>query len=254
MWNDRVRKRLIVGIISLIYSIILMTILIFGYIRTKDLESLSDLNRFFILMGGDFWGGGYIQFLTYFSFFWCLIEIKDQLSIINHEKKNLEKNYLPAGNNHILLANDIIDIFHKMNDLDKKKKSLLSDLIKKSCTKFRTNRSIGEMMDLVSIQVEINRERSESEQSNIRYLIWSIPSLGFIGTVVGISASLKYANSGDMDKITALLGVAFDTTLVALVLSLVIMWLFHYLQEETDYLHTGMKEYVMDNLVNRIEF
>jgi chemotaxis protein MotA len=62
-----------------------------------------------------------------------------------------------------------------------------------------------------------------------------------------------YANSGDMDKITGLLGVAFDTTLVALVLSVFLMWFVHKLQEETDRFHSDLKEFVIDNLINKIE-
>ncbi len=62
------------------------------------------------------------------------------------------------------------------------------------------------------------------------------------------------ANSGDMNIITSTLGVAFDTTLISLILSIIIMWFFHGLQEKTDNLHATIKEYVMENLVNRIEF
>jgi chemotaxis protein MotA len=71
--------------------------------------------------------------------------------------------------------------------------------------------------------------------------------------VIGISQSLIYANSGDMEKITSLLGVAFDTTLVALVLSVFLMWFVHRLQEETDRFHSDLKEFVIDNLINKIE-
>jgi chemotaxis protein MotA len=74
-----------------------------------------------------------------------------------------------------------------------------------------------------------------------------------VGTVLGISQALIIANSGDMEKITALLGVAFDTTLVALLLSIVIMWYVHQLQEETDRFHSDLKEFVIENLINKIE-
>jgi chemotaxis protein MotA len=56
-----------------------------------------------------------------------------------------------------------------------------------------------------------------------------------------------------MERITMLLGVAFDTTLVALVLSIIIMWFVHRLQEETDRFHSDLKEFVIDNLINKIE-
>jgi chemotaxis protein MotA len=125
--------------------------------------------------------------------------------------------------------------------------------LKKACTKFRTSGSLSELIDIVSIQIEVSQEKSEGDQSVIRYLTWVIPSVGFVGTVIGISQALIVANTGDMEKITMLLGVAFDTTLVALVLSIIIMWFVHRLQEETDRFHSDLKEFVIDNLINKIE-
>jgi chemotaxis protein MotA len=112
---------------------------------------------------------------------------------------------------------------------------------------------LGELIDIVSIQVDIYQNKSESDQSMIRYLVWVIPSLGFIGTVIGISMSLAIANSGDMNAITSALAVAFDTTLVSLILSAIIMWYLHELQEKSDRLHSDLKEFVIENLINKIE-
>jgi flagellar motor component MotA len=137
--------------------------------------------------------------------------------------------------------------------LKKKEKYVLSGILKKACTKYRTSGSLSEIIDIVSIQIEVSQEKSEGDQSVIRYLTWVIPSIGFVGTVLGISQSLMFANSGDMDKITSLLGVAFDTTLIALILSIVIMWFVHQLQEETDRFHSDLKEFVIENLINKIE-
>jgi len=152
------------------------------------------------------------------------------------------------------MAQDVMDILVKAQEAERlKNKNLVTNIIKKACTKFRTSKNISEMIEIISIQTEIDKNKSESDQSNIRYLTWLIPSVGFIGTVLGISQALAIANSGDMNLITATLGVAFDTTLVALVLSIIVMWFYHRLQEETDRLHDNIKEYVIENLVNRVE-
>ena len=65
--------------------------------------------------------------------------------------------------------------------------------------------------------------------------------------------ALAIANSGDMNAITQALAVAFDTTLVALVLSVIIMWYLHELQEKSDKLHSDLKEFVIENFINKIE-
>lgn len=68
-----------------------------------------------------------------------------------------------------------------------------------------------------------------------RILIWSIPILGFIGTVVGIGESVSgfqsfLSKADDIDvlrdglvNVTSGLGTAFDTTFLALVISIVVV-------------------------------
>ena len=63
----------------------------------------------------------------------------------------------------------------------------------------------------------------------VRYVVWAIPTLGFIGTVLGISLALAFAGAVDLQdpnllaELTKRLAVAFDTTLLALVMSAVLV-------------------------------
>lgn len=216
-------------------------------------ENSPGLYRFLLLMGGDVINGGYVQGLTYLAFFWAWFEVKEKLRVIARERKAFKLNLIPTNDKHVFMPQDINNLKFKLIEFERKEKYILSDLLKKACTKFRTSGSLSELIDIVSIQIEVSQEKSEGDQSVIRYLTWVIPSIGFVGTVIGISQALIVANTGDMDKITMLLGVAFDTTLVALVLSIIIMWFVHQLQEETDRFHSDLKEFVIDNLINKIE-
>ena len=241
-------------IISFIISTSISVLTYLGFVSTGGIEGTSLANRIFMLLGGNFSSGGYIQFLTFLAFFWSLFEILMKLKNIKKQKHSFREKILPTNEKHLLLAGDVMNIQVRVLELEKKrKKSLLTNIIKKACMKFRSTKSISEMIEIISIQTDIDKEKSESDQSNIRYLTWVIPSIGFIGTVLGISQALQVAGSGDMDLITSTLGVAFDTTLIALILSIVVMWFFHELQEETDKLHAGIKEYVIENLVNKVE-
>jgi len=216
-------------------------------------ENSPTLYRILILLGGDVISGGYIQSLTYLAFFWAWFEVREKLIIIGRERKAFRLNMIPTGEKIVFMPTDINTLKFKLIEFERKEKYILSDLLKKACTKFHTSKSLSELIDIVSIQVEVSQEKAEGDQSIIRYLTWVIPSIGFVGTVIGISQALIIANSGDMDKITSLLGVAFDTTLVALVLSIIIMWFVHQLQEESDRFHSDLKEFVIDNLINKIE-
>ncbi len=216
-------------------------------------ENSPTLSRILILLGGDVINGGYIQTLTYLAFFWSWFEVREKLIVIARERKAFKMNLIPTGEKIVFMPSDINTLKFKLIEFEKKDKYILSDLLKKACTKFHTSKSLSELIDIVSIQIEVSQEKAEGDQSIIRYLTWVIPSIGFVGTVLGISQALIVANSGDMDKITSLLGVAFDTTLIALILSIIIMWFVHKLQEETDRYHSDLKEFVIDNLINKIE-
>ena len=216
-------------------------------------ENSPTLYRIVILLGGDVINGGYIQTFTYLAFFWSWFEVREKLKVIERERRAFKLNLIPTSEKVVFVPSDINNLKFKLQEFERKDKYILSDLLKKACTKFSTSKSLSELIDIVSIQVEISQEKSEGEQSIIRYLTWVIPSIGFVGTVIGISQALIIANSGDMEKITSLLGVAFDTTLVALILSIIIMWFVHQLQEETDRFHSDLKEFVIDNLINKIE-
>ena len=74
-------------------------------------------------------------------------------------------------------------------------------------------------------------QRYEESYLLPRYISWAVPVLGFIGTVLGISLAADGIRriigsdtglsglSGDLSGAIAPLGIAFDTTLIALSLS-----------------------------------
>ena len=69
--------------------------------------------------------------------------------------------------------------------------------------------------------------------SMIRYIAWAIPSIGFLGTVRGIGDALSQAHQaieGNIFGVTRSLGVAFNSTLIALLVSLLLMFILHQLQ------------------------
>jgi len=234
------------ALISLIYQILVTSL--FQVLAGTSLE------RFFVLLGGDFKNGGVIQGFIIFASTWAFLEIKEKRRHVKKEFHGLCLSLLPTGERHVLLPMDLPNIEKKLNKLDKKYHDLLiRRVLFSAISKFKSTSSMAETIDIIAIQSEVNRELHESGQNNIRYLLWLIPSIGFMGTVLGISQSLTIADSGNMKEITSTLGIAFDTTLVSLILSAVVTGFFHRLQEETEKLHAHLKDYVISNFVNRLE-
>lgn len=78
---------------------------------------------------------------------------------------------------------------------------------------------------------EVDAQDLDTSYSDIRFLIWMIPTLGFIGTVMGIGRAIAgfadvMSRARDLQEVRTVmpdisyyLGTAFDTTLLALALS-----------------------------------
>ena len=99
-------------------------------------------------------------------------------------------------------------------------------------------------------------DRLESELSIIRYIAWAIPSVGFIGTVRGIGDALGQAHravEGDITGVTASLGVAFNSTFIALVISIILMFFVHQLQLMQERLVLDSERYVDHWLIRRLQ-
>ncbi|MCB0517049.1 MAG: MotA/TolQ/ExbB proton channel family protein [Chitinophagales bacterium] len=199
---------------------------------------------------------GIIQFLTFILFFWGMFETYARLSRIKYERQSFSLNLLPEKEQWVLSPDDVNELKLKMIAYEKENKFLMTDILKKASTKFRSNKSISDVMQIVTTQIKINAQKAEGGQSVIRYLVWAIPSMGFIGTILGIAESLGMADQASdpaiLKDITNSMYVAFDTTLVALILSIVLMWYYYKLQENEEQLHTDMEEYILENFVNRI--
>jgi biopolymer transport protein ExbB/TolQ len=106
---------------------------------------------------------------------------------------------------------------------------------------------------------------SEASYSVPRIFGWAIPLLGFIGTVVGISGAVSgftsfMDNSTDVEQIkegvgqvTSNLAVAFDTTLLALFLSVLVMIPLVLVERYETKLLLGIDMFINDKLLPRLK-
>ena len=241
--QNRFVRILLSGIIAVLFMLLLVT-----------MTPLDNPPRILVMAGGTM-PEGLIQCVTYFLFIWGMLEVVAIKQRLAKEKDALDAHLLPESENYILSADEANEIKLKMQKLEHSQKFYLTDLIKKACTKYRLSKSSSEVLELTESQVALYNSGIESEQSFINYIAWAIPSVGFIGTVLGIAASLGYAKDAStpegIEKVTSMLAVAFDTTLVALVLSIILMLMIHSLHKQQDELFNEMKSYVIENLINR---
>ena len=179
----------------------------------------------------------------------------DMIADIKEDKDNDEDNDEDKDKDKDSLGIDsIIEKLDKQIPEDCLSSPLVQTL-RSSLWRYSATRNVQNLSDAIESNLDALAVRQDSENTMIRYLIWAIPSIGFIGTVRGIGQALSMADqalAGDISGMTDSLGVAFNSTLVALLISIFLMFLFHQLQRLQDIQILDTQEYCEKYLLNRI--
>jgi biopolymer transport protein ExbB/TolQ len=178
------------------------------------------------------------------------------------ERAELAKAYLPEDETTLLQAPELRRIYGIVRDATRAGSPahgrFLPRLIHRVVTQFQTTRSVDQANALLNSSLELFLHEIDLRYTMVRYVIWAIPALGFIGTVMGISLALAYAGAVDLQDpsllagLTKQLAVAFDTTLLALVLSAVLVLIQHIVQAYEERSLNQAGQYCLDNLINRL--
>jgi biopolymer transport protein ExbB/TolQ len=104
---------------------------------------------------------------------------------------------------------------------------------------------------------ELDAVEMHSGYATLRIIIWAIPILGFLGTVIGITVAIANlspeALEQSMSEVTAGLGVAFDTTAEALALTMVLMFAKSLVERIEDRLLANVDARAGEELVGRFQ-
>ena len=161
---------------------------------------------------------------------------------------------IPEGTS--MLPQDSREYSRSLEALPEKEQDfLLPRTLLSALQRFATTGSIQAVSDTIKESCEVESDRLDSELSMVRYIAWAIPSIGFIGTVRGIGDALGQAYKaveGDITGVTVSLGVAFNSTFVALVLSIIIMFCLHQLQLSQERLVLDCQRYADKRLLRHL--
>lgn len=129
--------------------------------------------------------------------------------------------------------------------------------------------NLGEVRDVGAVlesQADSDASSVDSSYTVIRSLIWTIPILGFIGTVVGLSQAIGSFTDvlnqagGDAGSIKSKLGpvvgglaTAFETTLVALLAAVVIQLISTWVYKREEALLDSINEFTTEHILSRLK-
>ena len=112
-----------------------------------------------------------------------------------------------------------------------------------------------EASDVGTDSCDLYLEQLDSRLSLTKYILWAIPSVGFLGTVRGIGEALGKAGealAGDITGVAASLGVAFNSTFCALFVSLLLMFVSYLLQGREERLVANYKHFISNDLIAKL--
>jgi hypothetical protein len=106
------------------------------------------------------------------------------------EQYYMAKNLLPVEDSQILQVEDLGPIRRNIAGLKAEESAFLPQLIDLCLLQLQTSHSLEQTVEIYTSTLELMSHRLDLAYQTMRFLVWVIPTTGFIGTVVGISIAL----------------------------------------------------------------
>ena len=209
-----------------------------------------------------------IQNLMWIIFFIGVGELFVRYIVGSNEASQLGKRLLPEDEQTVLRQQDVGKVYRSIRATDPDGTFWLQRLSSRGILAFQSTGSVEQVSSVFNSTLELYQHEIDLRYNLLKYLVWLIPTLGFIGTVVGIalalqSAGITFSEVGPETDLTQLgpvlmtgltkdLGVAFYTTLLALLQSAVLMFAMHLIQGREENAFNKVGQYCLDNLINRL--
>jgi biopolymer transport protein ExbB/TolQ len=175
------------------------------------------------------------QEIEIIHFIWALLILGYKAVLIRRERRLLERELIHVPEGIKVLPEDAKDYARQLEALPPQdKSSLVVRALQRTLDRFSATRSIRDSAETSKAVCDSEADRLDSGLAMIRYIAWAIPAIGFIGTVRHIGDALLQAHkavTGDITGVTSGLGIAFNATFVALMLTLILMFFLHQLQQ-----------------------
>ncbi|WP_045858562.1 MotA/TolQ/ExbB proton channel family protein [Teredinibacter purpureus] len=272
-----ISNAVLIRILGFVVAILWLVLLSFGLPNTMEEGNLAGFSwHQFLIATDDPMYPLNVQVLMWIAFFYCLSEVAikwmgqmeqsqwlGEFSLFrNPSSVNV---YTPKGemrvdldSNEALKPELLAAIFYaKRKALHPN--ALITSIFKKVNHQFQSTNDVGDVYSVVNASLELELHKVDIGYTVIRYLAWLIPTLGFIGTVIGVALALgKAASMGSTDprlleEVIPRLGTAFYTTLLSLLLSAIVMILIQIVQAKEEALVNKIGSFCMDNIVTNLK-
>ena len=238
-----------------------LTILFYGILMTCLHFQVPYLKS----LGISFTQRGPIPYPTVFFTMWCVSILYVKWRKLAYQRKSLTRQIMPADHDFVLspaTVDQVVDGIHEV--VDDPRHFVLFNRIMVALSNLRNLGVVGDVDGLLRSQGENDESGLETSYAMIGAFVWSIPVLGFIGTVQGLSDAIGQFGSvlqatGELSQIksalqnvTAGLATAFETTFQALVFALFVQLTLVYFKKSEEEFLDSCGDYCLKHVVNRL--
>jgi biopolymer transport protein ExbB/TolQ len=199
------------------------------------------------------------QIACYCCFTWAGLILLSRYREVRRQRRAFGLGLLPTDEGVRILPEDARPLQRRLEQLaGRGGPYILANMVRLGLGKYAVSRSSRDVSETVRTQADVELGRLVTSMATVHYLAWAIPALGFLGTVRGLAMTLSLAGDDAKDipaflkQATAHLNVAFDCTLVALALSVVVMFLVHSVQRDEEQLVIDCQQYCQEHLMLRL--
>jgi len=210
---------------------------------------------------------GATQYLTMVLTFWCVSLLALKWFNLRKQRRAMMIQALPADIGEEINLSNLKQFHDHVITFPKPlRNTYIVNRVRKALEFFYVRRNNPETATMISSLSEVDAAKASGSFGIVKVFLWAIPIMGFIGTVVGIGAAIGgfgavfgAGEGGDMSQIKepllnvlSSMAVAFDTTLLALVVSIILSFPASSLQGQEDDLVSDVDEYCVDHLLKRL--
>ncbi|MDO5553272.1 MAG: MotA/TolQ/ExbB proton channel family protein [Planctomycetia bacterium] len=208
---------------------------------------------------------GITPYPTVFLGFWVAFILWVKVKKIKLQRLPLSRSIVPEQHNFVLTPATADSVLTRIQEIaDNPRDFLLFNRIIQTLSNLRNIGKVSDVDDILRSRAEQAENSMETTYTMLNGFLWAIPILGFIGTVLGLSAAIGNFGSvltADADtsqliptlkQVTGGLATAFETTLIALVIALFLqLWATSVKKSEEEFLD-DCSEYCSNNIVSRL--
>jgi len=188
---------------------------------------------------------------------WSLLLAARQGYKVSRFRKLLDQDLMQMPPGSCVLPDDVRDHLRQLDQIPPAlTESVVPRVLRSALKRFGATQSVQDAATTVHQVCEIEAARLDSELAMVRFGAWSIPAIGFVGTVRGLGEALQSAqfalSSNNPGALTGGLGVSFNSTFTALTLSILVMYVIHELQLAQERLVLDTQEYAEEHLISNL--